>query len=80
MRKPAVRLWLRTVLVSSGLLLIVSLSYPQQDEEPGRSIGKVSAKGDLIVMELDGGALGRLTYSTSLATRFASRLKAPNTV
>src|SRR5262249_17824425 len=31
----------------------------QQDNEPGRSIGKVSTKGDLIVMELDDGVLGK---------------------
>jgi hypothetical protein len=40
-------------------LLIVSFSYGQQDNEPGRSIGKVSTKGGLIVMELDDGALGK---------------------
>ncbi|MGC2695477.1 MAG: hypothetical protein WA738_06770 [Candidatus Angelobacter sp.] len=33
------------------------MSYAQQDDEPGHSIGKVSTKGDLIVMELDDGAL-----------------------
>jgi hypothetical protein len=58
-RKPADRLWSRKVLVLFGLLLIVSLSYAQQDEEPGRSIGRVSVKGDLIVIELDDGALGK---------------------
>jgi hypothetical protein len=57
-RKPVGRLWGSVVLFFWGLLLIVSLSYAQQDEEPGHSIGKVSTKGDLIVMELDDGALG----------------------
>src|SRR5580704_3887481 len=47
------------VLVSSGLLLIASFSYAQQDNEPGLSIAKVSTKGDLIVMELNEGALGK---------------------
>jgi len=36
-----------------------SPSYAQQENEPGHSIGKVSTKGDLIVMELDDGALGK---------------------
>ena len=59
MRKPVNRLWRRTVSVSCGVLLIVSFSYAQQDDEPGRSMGKVSTKGDLIVVELDEGALGK---------------------
>ena len=51
--------WLRgAVSVSCCLLLCLSLSA-QQDIEPGRSIGKVSTKGDLIVVELDDGALGK---------------------
>jgi hypothetical protein len=58
-RKPVGRLWRNVVLVSCGLLLIVSFSYAQEDDEPGHSIGKVSTKGDLIVMELDDGALGK---------------------
>jgi len=45
--------------VPCGLLLIVSLSYAEQDNEPGRSIGKVSTQGDLIVIELDDAALGK---------------------
>lgn len=36
----------------------MSFTYAQQDYEPGHSIGKVSTKGDLIVMELNDGALG----------------------
>jgi len=58
-RKPVGRLWPSAVLVLFGLLLIVSLSSAQQDDEPGHPIGKVSTKGDLIVMELDDGALGK---------------------
>jgi hypothetical protein len=42
-----------------ALLLITTLSSAQQDDDPGRSIGKVSTKGDLIVMELDDGVLGK---------------------
>jgi len=59
MRRPFASLWRIIVLVSCGLCLIGSLSNAQQDNESGRSIGKVSAKGDLIVMELDDGALGK---------------------
>jgi hypothetical protein len=51
--------WRSAASVSCGLLLIVSLSHAQQDDEPGHSIGKVSTQGDLIVMELDDGALGK---------------------
>lgn len=57
-RKPVARLWRSAVLVVCGLLLIVSLSYAQQDDAPGHSIGKVSTTGNLIVMELNDGALG----------------------
>jgi hypothetical protein len=57
--KPIGRLWRSAVLVSCGLLLIAGFSYAQQDDEPGHSIGKVSTQGDLIVMELDDGALGK---------------------
>jgi hypothetical protein len=54
-------------------LLIVSFSYAQQDDEPGHSIGKVSTKGDLIVMELNDGALGsaNLFNLTGQTLRFA---------
>jgi hypothetical protein len=48
------------ILVLSGLLLYPSLSGAQDEEiEPGHPIGKVSTKGDLIVMELNEGALGK---------------------
>ena len=42
-----------------GLWLIAGPSLAQQDIEPGHSIGKVSTQGDLIVMQLHDGALGR---------------------
>jgi hypothetical protein len=58
-RKPVGRVWRSAALVLCGLLSTVSLSYSQQDEEPGHSIGKISTKGDLIVMELDDRALGK---------------------
>jgi hypothetical protein len=71
------------VLVSCGLLLIASSSYAQQDNEPGHSIGKVSTKGDLIVMELDEGALGKanlfdLTGHTLRFTPEGSRYRIEN--
>lgn len=41
------------------MLLGSYTSNAQQDTEPGHSIGKVSTEGDLIVMELDDGVLGK---------------------
>ena len=38
---------------------LVALACAQQDSTPGHSIGKVSIKGDLIVLELDDAALGQ---------------------
>ena len=53
-------------LVQSGILILCALlSYHNlsnaQDEEiePGHSIGKVSTDGNLVVMELNDGALGK---------------------
>jgi hypothetical protein len=50
-----------SILMLCGLLLFPSLSYAQEDDEveQGRPIGKVSTHADLIVMELDDGALGK---------------------
>jgi hypothetical protein len=59
LRSLALSLRQRTILFCCGLLFIVSLSGAQQDDEPGRSIGKVSTQADLIVMELNDGALGK---------------------
>lgn len=48
------------ILFSCVLLLYLSPSYAQEQEvEPGHAIGKVSTNGDLIVMELNDGALGK---------------------
>ncbi len=41
------------------LWLSPSVALAQPDDEPGRSIGKVSVQGDLIVVELNDGALGK---------------------
>jgi hypothetical protein len=58
-RNPLGGIWRRAVFVSCGLLLFGGVSYAQQDTAPGHSIGKVSTEGDLIVMELADGALGK---------------------
>ena len=52
---------LRSGIIFSCLFLLYSSpSYAQEQEvEPGHAIGKVSTNGDLIVMELNEGALGR---------------------
>jgi hypothetical protein len=42
-----------------GILSSVSLLQAQNRQEPGRSIGSVTTQGDLIVMELNEGALGK---------------------
>jgi len=44
-------------LICAFCLLISPLSA--QEDRPGRSIGKVSTLGNLILMELDDGALGQ---------------------
>ena len=47
-------------IVLLGALFLVSLSNAQEDRlEPGRPIGKVTTQGNLIVMELDDGVLGK---------------------
>ena len=45
-------------LILCGLLLHTNLAHAQFDE-PGRPIGKISTDGELIVMELEDGALGK---------------------
>lgn len=44
--------------IATGLLLL-SAAAAQFRQEPGKSIGKVSTRGDLVVMELNEGALGK---------------------
>jgi hypothetical protein len=53
------RIWRSPAYISFGLVLIVSFSPAQQDDDPGHSIGKVSTQGNLIVMELNDGVLGK---------------------
>lgn len=73
MRNPLGRIWRSAPLVSCELLLIASLSYAQQDSEPGRSIGNVWTRGDLIVAELHDGVLRQpnLFNLTGRTLRFA---------
>ncbi len=47
------------IFVLFGLLLYSGLSYAEEGVEPGHPIGRVSINGDLIVMELNDGALGK---------------------
>jgi hypothetical protein len=54
--RPIVR---RAALFVSLLLLAFCAAHAQSTDEPGRSIGKVSVSGKLIVVELNAGALGR---------------------
>src|SRR5215472_7121713 len=42
-----------------GALMQSSIMQAQQRQEPGRSVGKISVEGNLIVMELDEGVLGK---------------------
>ncbi|HXV17014.1 MAG TPA: hypothetical protein VD758_09570 [Gemmatimonadaceae bacterium] len=58
-----------------GLLLFFAGSLRAQDVEAGHSLGKVSTDGDLIVVELDDGALGatNLFNLTGRTLRFVPR-------
>jgi endonuclease YncB( thermonuclease family) len=59
MRKRAARFSQWGILLAYALLFFGAQSYAQEEEiEPGYSIGKVSINGDLVVIELDDGALG----------------------
>ena len=59
MKIAAGRLPRMGALVAYGLLLCCSPAPAQEENEQGRSIGKVSTKGNLIVVELEEGALGK---------------------
>src|SRR3989441_5217682 len=47
------------VLCVSGVLSRGNVAYSQGRQEPGRSIGTITTQGDLIVMTLNEGALGK---------------------
>jgi hypothetical protein len=57
-RNPVNALFRSVAVVACGLFLVTCTSYAQQDNEPGHSIGKVSIQQELIVLELNDGALG----------------------
>jgi hypothetical protein len=52
-------LFLKALLMLCVILVPPSAGRAQEREEPGKPIGKVSVVGNLILMELDEGALGR---------------------
>ena len=47
------------LLIVCAILVLPAPAQAQEREEPGKPIGKVSVVGNLILMELDEGALGR---------------------
>lgn len=58
MRGLTRRFWPAALPVLVALGLGAGLSRAQQGDEPGHSIGRISVKGTLIVLELNDGALG----------------------
>src|SRR5580698_270412 len=46
-------------LIAFGAFLLQGVAYTQGRQEPGRSLGKISTQGDLIVMTLDQDVLGK---------------------
>src|SRR2546426_787130 len=59
MQKSACNLTRCGILVLCGLFVSASAFYAQEEVEPGHPIGKISTQGNLIVMELTDGALGK---------------------
>src|ERR1700683_707230 len=52
----------RHIFRNSALALVFALSnlaYAQRGQEPGKSLGAIAVRGDLIVMTLDEGVLGK---------------------
>ncbi len=47
------------LICACGILLQQRLAYAQERQEPGRSIGAISTQGELIVLTLDDGVLGK---------------------
>ena len=66
------------ILVLCGFLLYPTLSCAQEEEtEPGHPIGKVSSKADLILMELDEGALGKANLFDLVVAPYVSPRRLP---
>jgi hypothetical protein len=83
MRNPVARIWRSAILVLCGLLLLIRLLSAQQEDIPGRSIGRVSTEGSLVLIELDNGVLGKanlfdLTGHTLRFTPEGSRYRVEN--
>ncbi|HUJ31216.1 MAG TPA: hypothetical protein VLY23_08050 [Candidatus Acidoferrum sp.] len=53
------RRFFQGLLILCAVFLAVTAAPAQEREQPGKSIGKVSVAGNLILMELNEGALGR---------------------
>ena len=53
------RIFFQMLLILSAVLLSLTPAHAQAWEEQGKPIGKVSVVGNLILMELDEGALGQ---------------------
>jgi hypothetical protein len=49
----------RSLWIATGILTLNARLYAQGRQEPGKSIGKISVQGNLIVMTLDEGVLGK---------------------
>jgi hypothetical protein len=56
--KKGTRFFLKAGFMIAGALLM-NAALAQSRQEPGRSIGKISTEGNLIVMELEEGVLGK---------------------
>jgi hypothetical protein len=85
LNRRAGRLLRSGVLLLCGLLVNLNLSHAQGENEPGRSIGKVSTKAGLIVVELNDTTLGKtnlfdLSGRTLHFTPEGSRYRIDNTV
>src|SRR5579862_8468375 len=66
-----------------GILALCGLIYAQGRGEPGKSIGTVSVRGDLILLTLNEGALGKaslfdLTHRTLQFTPEGSQFRVEN--
>ncbi len=57
--KAARRFFWGAGLIVGGVLLLQSMAHAQGWQAPARPIGKISTEGNLIVMELDEGVLGK---------------------
>jgi hypothetical protein len=75
--------WRMIVEIGSLVILSALLANAQGRQEPGHSIGAISVRGDLIVMTLDEGVLGKaslfdLVHHTLRFTPEGSRYRAEN--